>query len=106
LSDSSDDTLRELLLQLNDKLSSFMSASASDRAVLNSSVAAIQASVAILNHNSTSMDARIKNLEETQITHKAIRGYIDDMKKSARNWVALTCTAVIAIVTVLTYFHI
>jgi len=61
-------TIRELLLQLNGKLASFMAQSTADIATLTVKVDAIKDSCAIMNHNSTLMADRIGKLESVNRT--------------------------------------
>jgi len=102
---SEDTTTRELLLQLNQKLTEFIASSSADRATLNANVESIKTSVSILNHNSTSLDARVANLETTQITNKAIKDHFDVTMASTRNWILFTCGVIGVLLTVLSYFH-
>ncbi len=72
------DAIRELLLQLNGKLASFMTQSTADIATLTVKVDAIKESVAVMNHNSTIMADRIGKLETI---NKTATDYKDFAKK-------------------------
>ena len=61
------DTIRELLLQLNGKLASFMTQSTADIATLTVKVDAIKDSCAVMNHNSTLMADRVGALERSNM---------------------------------------
>ncbi len=91
------DTNRELLLQLNDKLMTFIADSKADRAVLNQKIEEIKASVVVMNHNSTLMTERIGKLETV---NKTATDYKDFAKKVG---IALggATTFIVAILTIL-----
>lgn len=76
MSDISTD--RELLLQLNDKLTTFMAESKADRATMNVKMDTIKDSIAIINHNSTTLADRISKLETV---NKTATDYKDFVKK-------------------------
>jgi hypothetical protein len=56
-------TTRDLLLQLNDKLTDFIAESKADRATLGVKIDSIKESCAIMNHNSTVLAERVGVLE-------------------------------------------
>jgi len=68
MSSGNGDTTRELLLQLNEKLTNFIADSCADRAALGVKIDAIKESVAVMNHNSTLMAERIGKLESVNRT--------------------------------------
>lgn len=78
MSNGNGSTDRELLLQLNDRLMTFIAESKADRAVLNQKMEEIKASVTIMNHNSTLMVDRIGKLESL---NKTATDYKDFAKK-------------------------
>lgn len=92
-------TDRELLLQLNDKLTTFIAESKADRATLNIKMDAVKDSVAVLNHNSTLMADRIGKLENNQ---KTATDYLDFAKKLG---IGLSGSAVF-IATILEILHL
>lgn len=98
---SNDITNSELLLQLNSKINEISGQLGS----IDSNIEAIKYSVSVLNHNSTSLDARVSNLEDNQLTGAVITKHMDEVKASARNWVIFGCTVVGVIATVLTYLN-
>jgi hypothetical protein len=71
-------TDRELLLQLNDRLMSFIADSKADRAVLNEKMDSIKQSIAVINHNSTLLADRVGKLETV---NKTTTDYKDFAKK-------------------------
>lgn len=78
MSEGNGDTNRELLLQLNQKLTDFMADSKADRAVINTKIEEIKVSIGILNHNSTSMADRLTALE---LSRKTTTDLVDFAKR-------------------------
>jgi peptidoglycan hydrolase CwlO-like protein len=56
-------------------------------ALIQKDISSIQKSVAVLNHNSTSLDARIERLEVDKLTSKAIQEHLEASRKNTRNWI-------------------
>lgn len=99
---SNDITNSELLLQLNSKIGEI----AEQLGSIESYIEAIKDSVAVLNHNSTSLDTRVALLEKEQLTSEIITKHMDDVKDSARNWIIFGCTIVGIIATILTAINL
>jgi hypothetical protein len=92
-------TSRELLLQLNQKLTDFMVDSKADIAALSVKMDMMKESCAVMNHNSTIMAERISKLEST---NKTATDYKDFAKK-----VGITLTGAAGFtVTILTILHL
>lgn len=98
---NSNGTAQELLLQLNDKINE-MSEHIGN---ISSNIEAIKDSVSVLNHNSTSLDARVGSLETKQITNEELKKHIDAIKSSTRNWLLVSCAVVGIVVSVITYIR-
>lgn len=96
----SNGTSQELLLQLNDKLTG-LSVSVG---TIQSDIGQIKDSVGVLNHNSTSLDKRISNLEQSQMTSDAVTKRMDDMRASIGKRIAIASGIVGLLVVVLNLF--
>jgi phage shock protein A len=100
------ETSRELLLQLNEKVTEFMVESKMDIATLTEKVDAIKESVKIMNHNSTVMADRITALESKATTFEAQKKAIKDLLDSQRNWTVAIVTIIVSIFTILSLVHV
>ncbi len=98
---SSEDILLDIVNQIKDDVANVRV----DVASIKGDIHSIQSSVEVLNHNSTSIDARVSTLETKQITGEAINNYLKSIKSSVRNWVLFTCAVVSAVLAVLAYIH-
>jgi predicted nuclease with TOPRIM domain len=99
-------TIRELLLQLNDKLGEFMAESKADRATLTVKIDSIQESVKVMNHNSTILAERVSGLEGKVSSAEEQKKVIKDLLSSERNWVIGSVTLAISVLTILSLLHI
>jgi len=99
-------TARELLLQLNEKLSEFMAESKADRATLGVKVDAIKESVAVMNHNSTVIANRVSVLEEKVITFEEQKKAIKALLTTQRNWIVGSVGLIVSVLTLLSLVHV
>lgn len=76
-----------------------------DIAIIKEKLTAMADSIAVLNHNSTTMSERISKLETADITNTAVSANVDKARKSTRNWILGACSVISVLLVALNYLH-